>query len=108
MQYLCKLGVNVMYKKTKAQVISDAFCGILMLLSILAYVLIGLFAKLWHPTWIIIICAMVACGVITICVNTYAGLHKEDEKKEAEEPAKATSTEKVASTTKSTKTAKKD
>lgn len=97
-----------MYKKTKAQVISDAFCGILMLLSILAYILVGLFAKVWHPTWIIIICAMVVCGVITICVNTYAGLHKEDEKKEAEEPAKATSTEKVASTTKSTKTAKKD
>ena len=97
-----------MYKKSKAQVISDAFCGILMLLSILAYVLVGLFAKVWHPTWIIIICAVVTCGVVSICVNTYAGLHREDEKKVTEEPAKATSTEKVASTTKSTKTAKKD
>lgn len=97
-----------MFKKTKAQVITDAFCGVLMLLSILAYVLVGIFAKLWHPTWIIVICAVVTCGVVSICVNTYASLHKEDENKETEEPAKATNTEKIASTTKSTKTAKKD
>lgn len=67
-----------MYKKTKAQVICDAFCGILMLVSIMAFVLIGIFAHIWHPTWVIIVCSALVCGIVAIAVNTYSSLHREE------------------------------
>lgn len=69
-----------MYKKSKAVIISDAICGILMLASILAFVLVGIFAHVWHPTWVIIVGTAILCGIISIAVNTYANLHKEEEK----------------------------
>lgn len=71
-----------MYRKSKAQVISDAVCGILVLVSILAFVLIGIFAHVWHPTWIIIVVAAIADGIISIAVNTYSNLHKENKSSE--------------------------
>ena len=71
-----------MYKKTKAQVISDAFCGILMLASIMAFVLIGIFAHTWHPTWVIIVFSALVCGIVSIAVNTYSNLHREDKAEE--------------------------
>lgn len=71
-----------MYRKSKAQIICDAVCGILMLASIMAFILIGLFAKIWHPTWIIIVCSAVACGIISIVINTYTSLHKDIEKQD--------------------------
>lgn len=79
-----------MYKKSKAQIICDAVCGVLMLASILTFILIGLFAKIWHPTWIIIVCSAVACGIISIVVNTYTNLHKEIENQDKAENTKNT------------------
>lgn len=64
-------------KKTKASIICDAICGILELLSILTFILIGLFAKIWHPTWVIIVIASVVSGVISIVVNTCNKISKQ-------------------------------
>lgn len=54
----------------KAQIIVNAICGILMLLSISTYLLLGLIFSLWHPYWIIIAISAMVCGVISIIVNT--------------------------------------
>lgn len=70
-----------MYKKSKAVTISDAICGVLMLASVLAYILVGIFAHVWHPTWVIIVATAIVIGIISIIVNTYANLHKEEETK---------------------------
>lgn len=65
-------------KKTKASLICDAICGILELLSILSFVLIGVFTGVWHPTWIIIVIASVVCGVVSIIVGTCNKIAKQN------------------------------
>ena len=65
-----------MYKKSKSQVICDAICGILMLVSILVFILVGVLAGVWHPTWVVIPCSGIMCGIISIIVNTQAALSK--------------------------------
>lgn len=67
-------------KKTKASIICDAICGILELLSILTFILIGVFTNIWHPTWIIIVIASVVSGVISIIVNTCNKINKQNAK----------------------------
>ena len=67
-----------MYRRTKAQIISDAVCGVLMLVSLLVFILVGIFAHIWHPTWIVIPCSGLVCGIISIIVNTYTNLHKKE------------------------------
>lgn len=39
-----------MKEKTKSQIILDGLCGILMLLSIIAYLIVAFTTKIWHPT----------------------------------------------------------
>ena len=56
--------------KSKAQVISEAICGAIMLIAILAYVLLGIFAGFWHPGWIILVAGAVVCGITSLIVNT--------------------------------------
>ena len=74
-----------MYRRSKAQIICDAVCGILMLLSVLVFVLVGIFAHIWHPTWIMIPCTAIVCGIISISINTYTNLHQQtEERKNAE------------------------
>ena len=70
-----------MYRKSKAVIISDAICGILMLVSILVFILVGIFSDIWHPTWIVIPCTGIVCGIISIAVNTYNNLQIKEEKK---------------------------
>ncbi len=53
----------------KVKIISDAFCGVLMLGSLLAFLLIGIFGHVWHPTWVIIPSAALVCGIISVVVN---------------------------------------
>lgn len=67
-----------MYRRTKAQIISDAVCGVLMLVSLLVFILVGIFAHVWHPTWIVIPCSGLVCGIISIIVNTFTNLHKKE------------------------------
>ncbi len=60
--------------KTKSQIICDAVCGILMLLSIISFILVGFLTKIWHPTWLIIAISGVVCGIIGIISNTATSL----------------------------------
>lgn len=39
-------------------------CGIIMLSCIIVYMHIGAFTGLWHPFWLIVVVASLACGVI--------------------------------------------
>ena len=72
-------------KKSKSIVIADAVCGVLMLLSIFVYIIIGLTTAAWHPWWIIIVGAALISGVISIVFKTRAELKGE---KQEDEPKK--------------------
>ena len=67
--------------RSKTSIILDACCGILMLACIMAYVLIGIIAKVWHPTWIIVVAGAFVCAVIGIVKDTIANLKSADEAK---------------------------
>lgn len=56
-------------KNKKAKIISDAICGIVMLLGIIVYLILGFTIKFWHPGWLIIVCCSLACGIISIITN---------------------------------------
>lgn len=43
---------------------SGAACGILILLCIITYLLLGVFTSLWHPLWIIVVVGALFCGII--------------------------------------------
>lgn len=64
----------------KSKVICDAICGILMLLCIISYICVGLFAKVWHPTWIILVGGAVACGIIGIINSTVINMKEVNNK----------------------------
>ncbi len=40
-----------------------SFCGLVMLLCIISYLILGALFNLWHPYWIIIILGVVFCGI---------------------------------------------
>lgn len=67
-----------MFNKSKSKIISDAVCGVLFLLSILVYVFIGVFANIWHPTWIIILSAIITDSVISIVVGACVKISKKN------------------------------
>lgn len=55
--------------------IAGGICGIIVLVCLTVYLLLGALANLWHPYWMIVICGAVACGVvnavgeIVVCKN---------------------------------------
>ena len=63
-------------KASKFKTISEAICGILVLLSVDVYLCLGLSFGLWHPYWIIIPISGLVCGLIAIIPNTYERLQK--------------------------------
>ncbi len=73
-----------MKEKTKSQIILDGLCGILMLLSIIAYLIVGFTTKIWHPTWLIIVCTALVCGIIGVISNTITNLKNIDNKNNAQ------------------------
>lgn len=73
-----------MKEKTKSQIILDRLCGILMLLSIIAYLIVGFTTKIWHPTWLIIVCTALVCGIIGVISNTITNLKNIDNKNNAQ------------------------
>ncbi len=59
-----------MGKRTKAQIICDSICGVLMLVSLLVFLVAGILVEnIWHPLWIIIPSSGLACGIISIICN---------------------------------------
>lgn len=73
-----------MKEKTKSQIILDGLCGILMLLSIIAYLIVGFTTKIWHPTWLIIVCTALVCGIIGVISNAITNLKNIDNKNNAQ------------------------
>ena len=67
--------------KSKLSIILDACCGILMLVCSMAYVLIGIIAKVWHPTWIIVVAGGFVCAIIGIVKDTITNIKSVDETK---------------------------
>lgn len=63
-------------RKTKSQIICDAVCGILMILAIISYLLVGFITNIWHPTWLIFVVSALICGIIGIITNTTTDLKK--------------------------------
>lgn len=43
---------------------TGAICGIVMLVCIIAYLILGAFFSMWHPFWIIIVAGAFVCGII--------------------------------------------
>lgn len=59
-----------MGKKSKAQIICDSICGVLMLLSILVFLVVGVIVpSVLHPLWVIIPSAGLTSGIISIICN---------------------------------------
>lgn len=67
-----------MFNRSKARIISDAVCGVLFLLSILVYVFIGVFTHVWHPTWIIVLSAIIVDSVVSIIVGACVKIQKKN------------------------------
>lgn len=44
--------------------VTGAICGSVMLSCIIAYLLLGALANLWHPYWILIVAGAALCGII--------------------------------------------
>lgn len=71
-------------QKSKAQIISDCCCGILMICAIISYLIVGFVAKIWHPTWLILVCSALLCGVFGIIAETITNTQKLKEKNKTE------------------------
>lgn len=69
-------------RKSKLKIINDAICGIASLLSILVYLLIGVFANVWHPTWMIMVITEFVCAILTIVINACLKIRKLKSEKE--------------------------
>lgn len=67
-------------RKTNLQIVLDGLCGIIVLLSIIAYLIVGFTTNIWHPTWLIVVCSTLVCGIIGIISNTIANLKNNKEK----------------------------
>lgn len=49
-----------------------AICGIVMLLGIMAYLILGVFFSLWHPYWILIVACAFICSAIGIIGSIFS------------------------------------
>ncbi|MBE5738450.1 MAG: hypothetical protein E7354_01805 [Clostridiales bacterium] len=59
-----------MSDKNKLQIISNACCGVLMLIAILVFLLVGIFVPdSWHPVWVVLPASGLVCGIISIIVT---------------------------------------
>ena len=65
-------------RKTKEKVICDAVCGLVMLMCVMAYLIIGIFTNQWHPYWIIPACGGIVCAVVSLVFNTIANVKEID------------------------------
>lgn len=65
--------------KNRGVIIADAFCGVLILISVLVYVIVGLAADWWHPGWVIIVGACIFSGIVSIIANSRAQLSDKPE-----------------------------
>ncbi len=71
-------------KKDKWQIIGGACCSVIVLVSIMVYLILGVTDGIWHPGWLIPVCAALFCGVIGSVTSAISKLivDKEDEKEQ--------------------------
>lgn len=74
-------------KKEKAIIISDAISGIIVLLSVFVYLVLGFTINWWHPGWIIVVGACMVSAIVSIVTNMIVELKKSEteNKKQNEE-----------------------
>lgn len=65
-------------KRSKAKIISEAVSGLIFILSVVAYLIIGFVTGGWHPWWIVIVCGIVFAAIVDILVNMIADLKQAD------------------------------
>lgn len=70
--------------KTMAEVISGAICGVLMMVCVITYIVLGVTLNFWHPGWIILVAGGIFCGIISLVCNTIEDV-KRIRKQEAQE-----------------------
>ncbi len=56
-------------KKTLANVVSEALSGIIMIICVLVYLILGFTINFWHPGWLIIVGGALSVGIMNIIVN---------------------------------------
>ena len=48
---------------------AGSICGIIMLLCIAVYLLLGAFLNLWHPLWVIVVAGALLCAIIPLIID---------------------------------------
>ncbi len=66
-------------KRSKVKTICSAITGIICMLSVIVYLIVGLCTKMWHPMWMIIVCSVAAAAIIDIIANTVTKLQEQDD-----------------------------
>ena len=57
---------------------TGAICGIVMLVCIITYLILGAFLSLWHPLWILLVIGAFVCSVIGIIGGIFTNKPKQD------------------------------
>ena len=52
-------------ENNKLSIVTSALTGTLYLVAIIAYLLVGFLAGIWHPTWLVFLAPIVISSVIT-------------------------------------------
>jgi len=72
-------------RKTLSNIISEALSGIIMIVCVLVYLILGFTINFWHPGWIIIVGGALSVGILNIilnAVNEAKNLKKEEKENE--------------------------
>jgi len=51
-------------KEKKIMIVSSSLTGILYLIAIIAYILIGYLANVWHPTWVVFLAPIIISSLV--------------------------------------------
>lgn len=51
-------------KPTKLEIVSGLVAGILFIVAIIAYLLIGFLTSMWHPTWVVFFAPVIISSLI--------------------------------------------
>lgn len=55
---------------------TGCICGVIVLVSIMAYLLASVLTGLWHPLWIIVVVGVLICVIVGITGDAFAGRKK--------------------------------
>jgi hypothetical protein len=61
-------------KQEKYDIIKNLICVIVMILSVGAYLAVGVILNLWHPYWYIVVAGGLICGMVSIILDTMSNL----------------------------------